>query len=862
MSRPRLFLIDSFGYIFRAYHARARSGAPPMRTKAGLPTEVVYIFGSMVRKLTSTNHPEYVAAVFESAGPTFREQEFADYKANRPEAPPDLTEQIPYVRRLLEAMRIPVLEFEGYEADDVIGTIARRAAKAGVDVVIVSADKDIMQLVGDGVAMLNPTKDDRLFDAARVEEVMGVPPERVPDLLALKGDAVDNIPGAPGIGDKGAQDLIRRFGTVEQALDHAAEVERKMYRESLQNNRDLVLMSKRLATIDTAVPIEWSLESAAAQPPDTDQLAGLYRELEFHSLLEGLTPAAGEKEKPRVEDYATLDTAAAVATYIAAIPADALVAVTFAAPPEGALVGENAFGIAWKPGEARAVQVELLPALRPLLEDPGRQKVTHNLKALLLMCQREGFEVRGVTGDVMLEGFVVDADPGGCTLEALVRDRLENRPVSGAAAQAGAILDLHAKLTGEIDARQVREVYARIEMPLAPVLARMERTGVRVAPEQLRKLSGEMEAGIDRLSAEIYALARHPFNINSPQQLGKVLFEEMGLPAPARRGKTKSVSTAADVLEELAAEHEIAGKVLEYRQLTKLKGTYVDALPQLISPETGRLHTSLNQTGAATGRLSSSNPNLQNIPIRTELGREIRAAFVPREGWKLIVADYSQIELRLLAHMSRDPVLVAAFRNGEDIHTRTAAEVFGVAPLMVTPELRRNAKAVNFGIIYGLSAFGLSAQLGIPRDEAERYIQGYFERYRGVKAFIEATIKQVRASGVSRTLFGRLRPIPDINSRNPNARGFAERTAVNSPLQGTAADLIKLAMIRIDGALSKGGYRTAMLLQVHDELLFEAPPEEVDEVAKLVKREMESVHKLEVPLIVDVGVGSNWRDAK
>ena len=462
----------------------------------------------------------------------------------------------------------------------------------------------------------------------------------------------------------------------------------------------------------------------------------------------------------------------------------------------------------------------------------------------------------------MLEGFVVDADPGGCTLEALVRDRLENRPVSGAAAQAGAILDLHAKLTGEIDARQVREVYARIEMPLAPVLARMERTGVRVAPEQLRKLSGEMEAGIDRLSAEIYALARHPFNINSPQQLGKVLFEEMGLPAPARRGKTKSVSTAADVLEELAAEHEIAGKVLEYRQLTKLKGTYVDALPQLISPETGRLHTSLNQTGAATGRLSSSNPNLQNIPIRTELGREIRAAFVPREGWKLIVADYSQIELRLLAHMSRDPVLVSAFRNGEDIHTRTAAEVFGVAPLMVTPELRRNAKAVNFGIIYGLSAFGLSAQLGIPRDEAERYIQGYFERYRGVKAFIEATIKQVRASGVSRTLFGRLRPIPDINSRNPNARGFAERTAVNSPLQGTAADLIKLAMIRIDGALSKGGYRTAMLLQVHDELLFEAPPEEVDEVAKLVKREMESVHKLEVPLIVDVGVGSNWRDAK
>jgi DNA polymerase I len=860
--RPRLFLIDSFGYIFRAYHARARSGAPPMRTKAGVPTEAVYIFGSMLRKLTATHKPEYVAAVFESAGPTFREQEFTDYKANRPETPPDLTEQIPLVRRLLDAMRIPVLEFEGYEADDVIGTIARRAAGAGVEVVIVSADKDMMQLVGDGVAMLNPTKDDTLFDAARVEETMGVPPARVADLLALKGDAVDNIPGAPGIGDKGAQDLIRRFGTVEQALEHAAEVDRKMYRESLQNNRDIVLLSKRLATIDTAVPIEWSLESVAAQPSDLARLAELYRELEFFSLLQALAPAANEPEKPRGEDYTTLESAAAVSAYLESIPAGALVAVTFVAPPAGALVGENAFGIAWRPGEARAVPIELLAALRPLLEDAGRPKVAHDLKALLLLCAREGVEARGFCGDVMLEGFVLDADPGGCTLEALALKRLDRKLAPDAAAQADAIFELHAKLAAEIDARGVRDVYARIEMPLVPVLARMECVGIRIAPEELRKLSGQMEAEIDRLTAEIHALAKHPFNINSPQQLGKVLFEEMGLPAPARRGKTKSVSTAADVLEELAAEHEIAGKVLEYRQLTKLKGTYVDALPLLISSETGRLHTSLNQTGAATGRLSSSNPNLQNIPIRTELGREIRAAFVPREGWKLIVADYSQIELRLLAHMSRDPVLVEAFRNGEDIHTRTAAEVFGVAPSMVTPELRRNAKAVNFGIIYGLSAFGLSGQLGIPRYEAERYIQGYFERYRGVKSFIDATIAKVRESGISRTLFGRLRPIPDINSGNPNARGFAERTAVNTPLQGTAADLIKLAMIEIDRALREGGYRTAMLLQVHDELLFEAPPEEVDAVASLVKREMEGVYQLAVPLIVDVGVGANWRDAK
>jgi DNA polymerase-1 len=405
-------------------------------------------------------------------------------------------------------------------------------------------------------------------------------------------------------------------------------------------------------------------------------------------------------------------------------------------------------------------------------------------------------------------------------------------------------------------------VYDTIDLPLVSVLTRMERTGIRIDPSALGELSNRMDSEIQRLTAEIHSLAGRPFNINSPQQLGKVLFEDLSLPVPVRYGKGKVPSTAADVLEELSAEHPIAAKVLEYRQLAKLKGTYVDALPALIRPDTGRLHTSFNQAGAATGRLSSSNPNLQNIPIRTELGREIRAAFVPREGWLLVVADYSQIELRLLAHMSRDPVLVEAFRNGEDIHTRTAAEVFGVAPLMVTPDLRRNAKAVNFGIIYGLSAFGLSGQLGIPQSEAQSYIKSYFERYAGVRKFIDDTIAEVRKTGVTRTLFGRRRPIPDIASRNPNARGFAERTAVNTPLQGTAADLIKLAMIRIDRELRSRGLQTAMLLQVHDELLFETPPAEIDEVSKLVKHEMESVYRLEVPLVVDIGSGPNWRDAK
>jgi len=700
MPAKRLFLIDTFGFVFRAYHARARTGAPTMRTRAGLATEAVYIFHNMVRRLLSVHNPDLVAAVFESEGPTFREQEFEDYKANRAETPPDLLEQIPWVRRLLEAMRIPVVECPGFEADDVIGAIARRAAESGLEVVIVSSDKDMLQLVGGRVSMLNPMKDDAWYDRAKVKEFMGVGPEQVADLLALKGDAVDNIPGAPGIGDKGARELVARFGSVEAALERAAEVERKAYRESLENNRDRILMSKRLATIDTSVPVDW--EPGERQPPDTAALRDIYAQLEFTSLLKDLGGAE--------------------------------------AAPEG-------------------------------LFDP-------------------------------------------------------------------------------------------IDRPLLPVLRRMEETGVRIDVAVLAGLSRRMQADIERLSGEIYLLAGRQFNINSPQQLGKVLFEELGLPAPAKTGKTKAYSTAADVLEGLAAQHPIAAKVVEYRQLAKLKGTYVDALPALVNPATGRVHTSFNAAGAATGRLSSSNPNLQNIPIRTELGREIRAAFVPREGWQFVVADYSQIELRLLAHMSQDPLLLEAFRNGEDIHTRTAAEVFGVPPLLVTPGQRRNAKAVNFGIIYGLSAFGLASQLGIPQGEAQEYIRSYFERYAGVKRFIDRQIAEVRRTGETRTLFGRRRAIPDINSKNPSARGFAERTAVNTPLQGTAADLIKLAMVRIDGELQSGRWQAAMLLQVHDELVFEAPPEEVPGLARMARQEMENVHKLDVPLVVDVGSGPNWRDAK
>ena len=853
----RLFLIDAFGFIFRAYHARARSGAPPMRTSNGLSTEAVYIFNNMLRKLTREYQPTHIAAVFESGEATHRVEEFAEYKANRVETPPDLLEQIPYVRRLLEAMRIPVLEYRGYEADDVIGAIARREEAAGMEVVIVSSDKDMMQLVTDRVSMLNPAKDDEWYSPAKVKEFMGVEPAQVADLLALKGDAVDNIPGAPGIGDKGARDLIAQFGSVEGAIAHAGEVQRKAYRESLQNNVDRIRMSKRLATIETGVPIEFSLDAAAAHTPDPAALKAVYQTMEFHSLLKELGPA----EDTRAREYATFADAGELCAWLAEVPRGAAVAVAIARSGEGELA-LDAIGLAWKPGEARAASGEMVSALKPWLEDAGAPKIACDVKAAMLALEEMGIAGAGFDHDVMLYAFLLDADTAGCSLEELARRRLDLKLGAAPEQHADIILELNGQLEPAIDARGLRELYSTIELPLTRVLQRMEHTGILIDRAELQRLSTMMEGGIGRLTERIHTLAGKPFNISSPQQLGRVLFEDLNLPAPVKYGKGKAISTAADVLETLAADHEIVRLVLEYRQLSKLKGTYVDALPLLVDPRTGRLHTSFNQAGAATGRLSSSNPNLQNIPVRTELGREIRAAFVPRPGWKLITADYSQIELRLLAHFSGDPLLVESFRDGEDIHTRTASEVMGVPPMMITPEARRDAKAVNFGIVYGISAFGLAAQLGISRGEAERYIRGYFERYAGVRRFLDETIAAVRLSGVTRTLFGRERPIPDMNSRNPNARGFAERTAVNSPLQGTAADLIKLAMVRVEAALESGGYQSAMLLQVHDELVFECPPEEVEAVSKLAQREMEGVRELAVPLEVDIGVGDNWRDAK
>ncbi len=829
----RLFLIDSYGFIFRAYHARARTGAPPMRTSGGLSTEAIFIFHNMIRKLLATQKPEYIAAIFESEGPTFREQEFTDYKANRAPMPEDLKPQIPWIRNILEAFRIPILQYPGFEADDVIGTLAQKADAAGYEVVIVSSDKDMLQLVTPRIGMMNPMKPDppsdfTFYTPEKVKEYMGVGPEHVADLLALKGDAVDNIPGAPGIGDKGARDLVAEFGNVEQILDHASEVKRKMYRESLLNNRDQVLLSKRLATIDCSVPIELDLEAIESKDSDPGSLKEIYRNLEFFSLLKTLEEKSTALLQPiEFKELKNLDEL-----------------------PEtlGVAADGETIGLSGQSGEAYRSH--------PPLDLSQKRVIVHDLKSIpALLDHPDVF-------DTFLAGFLALADPSAVSLDGLSERFLSRKPGPSAEERAEAIFSLGTLLRPMLADQNLQQVYDTIDRPLVSVLARMEQTGITVDRTVLDQLVIRMNTEIDRLSGLIFDLAGRTFNINSPQQLGKVLFEEMGLPVPTRYGKGKTVSTAADVLEGLSEEHEIARHVLEYRQIAKLRGTYAEALPQLIHADTGRVHTTFNQAGAATGRLSSTNPNLQNIPIRTELGREIRAAFVPRSGWQLVVADYSQIELRLLAHMSGDKVLVDAFINGEDIHTRTAAEVMGVPPLMVTPDMRRSAKAVNFGIVYGQTAFGLAQGLGIPRSEAELYIRNYFERYSGVRKFIDRTIAEVRRTGYAETIFGRRRPIPDMNSRNPNARGFAERTAVNTPLQGTAADLIKLAMIRIDRMLREENWQAKMLLQVHDELVFEAPPGEADKLAKVVKKEMESVYKLSVPLIVDTGIGTNWRDAK
>ncbi len=888
-------------FIFRAYHAMARTRG--MTTKTGLPTAATYVFVNMLRKLREDFSPEYLAAVFDVAAPTFRDQEaeaitkvrkfdlktqtfqeveYRGYKANRSEMPAELVQQVPYIRRALEAYRIPILELAGYEADDVIGTLARKAAVQSYLVYVVSSDKDMLQLVNDRVLVLNPPKDNLICDAKKVEEILGVPPERVVDVMALRGDSVDNIPGAPGIGDKGSVEIIKRFGTVEQALDRAAEVEKKSYRESLENNRDIVLFSKRMATIDCDVPVDLNLDTMRTGAPDVESLRELFTELEFTSLLKELLPVVEVTQA----HYSEAKSEADVEAVLKKVSAGNALALAMEAEspevadedeeevdePQGSMLPLTAPPAETTPARSAAISAAAGTALtvsmqegagsrlRSALEDEGVPKAVHDYKAAIHALEPQGITLFGVRHDPMLYSYLLDPTYSSHRLPEVALRRF-NLKLGGTLAESADVTGRFATaLRRDIESAGLLKLYEEIDLPLVRVLARMEQAGVKIDRTVLEEMSSRLEREVEAKAREIYAHSGSQFNINSPKQLGDVLFNQMNLPKPVKYGKGKTISTAVDVLEQLALTHDIARLVLEYRQLSKLKSTYVDALPALLNPSTGRLHTTFGQTGTATGRLSSTNPNLQNIPIRTELGREIRAAFTAEPGHVLLAADYSQIELRLLAHFSKDPLLVEAYRRGDDIHTLTASQVFGVPPLMVTADHRRQAKVVNFGIVYGLSAFGLSQTLGIEPREARQFIEAYFEKYKGVHAFIDKTLEQARREQKVTTLFGRVRPIPDINSKNINQRGFAERTAVNTPLQGTAADLIKIAMIRIDRALGERGLKSRMTLQVHDELVFEVPEKEVETMRTLVRDHMENVHPLTVPLLVEVGVGQNWRD--
>jgi DNA polymerase-1 len=869
--RKKLFLVDAMAHIFRAFYAPMNRMSAP----SGIPTKVPFLFANILRRILKDYEPDYLGIVFDTKGPTFRDKLFEKYKAQRPPMPEDLSVQIPYVRKLCEAMRLPILEFQGYEADDVIGALAMQGAKKQLEVLIISNDKDMMQLVGNNVRTLRTgsggAKADVFVDEKKVEEILGVPPQKVIDLMALMGDTVDNIPGAKGIGEKGATELIQKYGSVENALDHADEVSNKRYREALQQQREQVMMSKQLATIATDVPLELDLHALERREPDLAVLATLYRELGFNSLLRELgseavaSSAPADAESATKGDYAQFANVAEFREYLAKLPAKQPLAVwlnleTGEREAEGFGTRIASIEISPKAGEGRAVWLdekgEALMALAPLLADSKRPKIVHDAKLFQLLTGR----AENIQHATQLYSYLLRPTTANHNFADAVMRQFNAMMGGGPGERADYLHRLAPALQAQVEEQKLERVYEKIDLPLARVVADIERTGIRVDPKELDKMSQSMENEVRRLEKEIWKLAGSEFNVNSPAQLAEILFDKLNLQTNPRRGKAKARSTAVEVLEDLSAQHALPAKIIEYREIAKLKSTYVDALPKLIHPETGRLHTSFSLTGTATGRLSSSDPNLQNIPIRTELGREIRAAFVAEKGKVLLSADYSQIELRIMAHFSKDPVLVDAFRNGEDIHARTAQEVFGVGPLAQTAEHRRAAKAINFGIIYGLSPFGLAQQLGIEQKEAAKFINAYFTRYRGVKEYLDNILAETRKSGMAKTLFGRIRPIPEINSPQMQLRNFAERTALNSPLQGTAADLIKLAMINIDARLADEKFEAKMILQVHDELLFETPVKERSKLENLVKEEMEGVHKLAVPVVVETGFGPNWRD--
>jgi DNA polymerase-1 len=897
---PTLTLIDGSGFVFRAYHA-----LPHLSTTRGVPTNAVLGFTTMLLKALREHAPTHVVLVFDAGRRSFRHEIDPEYKANRPEAPEDLAAQFPLVREVARALAVPVLEEPGYEADDIIGTLAERAREKGWEVVVVTGDKDFAQLVDEKLALYDPmaeaTGRGGWTGPAEVAKKLGIRPDQVIEYMALLGDKIDNVPGIPGVGEVTAAALVRHFGSVEAMLARPEEIPKAVARggeklkERILSSAERIRTNRRLVTLKRDLALPFDPESFGRRPADDARVRALFSELEFSRLLKDLPappPSVRSERTEVVTARAALD--AAVAALAAGGEAGIRPVLGGGAPRTDPVVGIalGGAGRAWYVplrhrylGAPRQLaEAEVREALRPLVEGEA-SKHAHDLKAAVHALFQLGLGWRGpgvdtelasrlllptrrehALADVAREriGSELPRDPsGGDSARRSERVPVEGLEVERVAAWAGpsaaALVDLAPVLARALEEQGLGPLHREIERPLVPVLAEMERAGIAVDRSAMEGMSAEFGRAMDELEARIHAAAGRAFNVASTRELGQVLFEDLRLPV-LKRLKT-GPSTDQDVLEKLAEQHALPRLVLEHRALAKLKGTYVDALPQLVDPRDGRIHTTFHQAGAATGRLSSSDPNLQNIPVRTELSRRIRAAFVAPPGRRLLSADYSQIELRILAHFSGDEALIEAFRNREDVHTRTAAETFGVAPEEVTPDQRRIAKVLNFGIAYGLSAFGLSQRLDLPPAEAQAIIDRYFARYAGVRRWIDRTVAEAREKGESRTLFGRLRAMPEIASRNPGLRSAAERTAINTPIQGTAADVVKIAMLRVRAATAAAGHDARLLLQVHDELVLEVAEREVEAVGALVKREMEGAASLTVPLEVEVGYGHSWAEA-
>lgn len=853
MPKQKLFLIDANAFCYRAYYAIRN-----LSTSYGQPTNAVYGFINMLKKVLKVYKPQFLGICFDVKGVTFRKEKFADYKINRTPMPDDLSSQMPLIKEAVSAYNLPIFEMEGFEADDVIATITKQIAGKSAEVIIVSADKDMLQLVGNGVCVYNPLKEDVIYDKERVEEVFGVSPQAIADLLSLTGDKIDNIPGVKGIGEVTAKGLIKEFGNLENIFSRLENIKSEKVRALLSEQKAEAILSKELAILNTDVPLKLDLDKFRVETPDYDRLFKLFKKLEFKTLLRELPNTQTEEAKFKLKTIVENDEISAFLNDLS----EAKEFVYYFNGNSGDKDKPQDIFLCLRPDEVIKIPLKYSEKLKIVLEDNKILKIGHDIKKDMVLLLKQNKKIQPPLFDVMLAGYLIDPSRTGYALSDLAWEYLEEKlPEDSPEYCANSILRLKPILEKKLKEMSLWDLFLNVDIPLSLVLARMEFTGVTIDKEVLEKLSLQLTKRINELISEIYNFAGCQFNINSPKQLSEILFTKLKLPV-VKKTKT-GFSTDEEVLNKLSDKHKIVANLLEYRQLVKLKSTYIDALPQLLDNETGRLHTSFNQTGTETGRLSSSNPNLQNIPIKTELGRQIRKAFVPSENDNfLICADYSQIELRILAHLSQDVNLIRAFKEGQDIHRFTAALIFNQKQAETTDEMRDIAKRVNFGIIYGISAYGLSKDLSITQGEASQFIDAYFVRYPKVKEFMDGQIKKARQEGFVSTLLGRRRYLPQIGNTNMNLRQLAERQAINTPVQGTAADLIKLAMINIQEELSQRNLKSRLTIQVHDELIFDCPGQEFDLMKGLIKHSMESVLSLSVPIRVDIKYGKNWLEQK